>query len=184
VSQNVILSLAAWGAVVLSSYGAQAQPNDLNARLGACRSIGDVQSRVACYDGLVDGLGAAVTPSAASLRAAAPPPAMAAPAPNPPAPHLPAQANLFGGDDLPPPKREPDAAPIPDHIIAKASAVRTDAAGLVIVTLDNGQTWRQTDGSALRVKPGAEVKIRSGLMGSYLMSLASGNRSVRAKRIN
>ena len=85
---------------------------------------------------------------------------------------------------MPLPKRDPEAAKLSDQMIAKATSIKTDGMGLVTVTLDNGQTWRQTEGPALRVLPGAEVKIRSGLMGSYLMSLTSGNRSVRAKRIN
>jgi hypothetical protein len=96
----------------------------------------------------------------------------------------PPPASRFGADDLPPEKRNPGVAPPPDQIVAKVTQVRTDASDFVIVSLDNGQTWRQTDGPSLRVLPGASVKIREGLIGSYLMSLVDGNRSVRVKRIN
>jgi len=164
------------GAVL--SGGAVAQPADLNARLVACRAIGEVAARAACYDRLVDTLrpaapaaSAPLSPAIASPPTVAPPPAAA-------------PSQRFGAESLPREKREPGVPPPPDQIIAKATAVRTDGNGYVIVTLDNGQTWRQTEGQALRVLPGAEVKIRSGLIGSYLMSLSTGNRSVRAKRVN
>jgi poly-gamma-glutamate capsule biosynthesis protein CapA/YwtB (metallophosphatase superfamily) len=171
---------------LFSCGAALAQPADLNARLLACRAIGEVTARAACYDRLVDALRPPVPAVSAPLSPAiaspppVPPPAAAAPA----SPVLSQPAARFGAESLPREKREPGVPPPPDEIIAKAVSVRADANDYVIVTLDNGQTWRQTDGQTLRVLPGAEVKIRSGLIGSYLMSLVGSNRSVRAKRIN
>jgi hypothetical protein len=183
------------GAVLIGALTAAepalAQGAALDAALRACRVIADTGARAACYDRIVDGL---AVPAAAASPPGALPPAVAVPPSPPPAAPLavtpqaprpaPPPAARFGADDLPREKREPGVPPPPDQIVAKAVAVRTDAQGFVVVTLDNGQTWRQTDGPGLRILPGAEVKIRSGLMGSYLMSLASGNRSVRARRVN
>ena len=171
--------------------GALAQTGDFNSRLLACRIIAEVTARAVCYDRLVDGLRPPqAAPGSGPLRPAvgSPPPVapLATPQPQPAAPRLtpPAPENKFGAESLPLQKRDPGAVPPPDQIIAKAASVRIDGSGFVIVTLENGQTWRQTEGPELRVLPGAEVRIRSALLGSYLMSLASGNRSVRAKRVN
>lgn len=178
-SQKVLCGLAALGLAMFASSHLFAQTTDTNARLVACRAIGDVALRAACYDRIVNGLnsGGAAPPTAPAPIPAAAPTRPAAPAPVAP-------TSRFGADDLPLPKRDPEAAKLSDQMIAKATSIKTDGMGLVTVTLDNGQTWRQTEGPALRVLPGAEVKIRPGLMGSYLMSLTLGNRSVRAKRIN
>lgn len=172
--------------VCMSPYQTIAQTSELNARFMACRVIGDVTARAACYDRLVDGMNQVPAPVAAAPRAPSPPPTAAVPAAPTAAPRLtpPAPESKFGAESLPLQKRDPGAVPSPDQIIAKAVSVRIDGSGFVIVTLANGQTWRQTEGPELRILPGAEVRIRSALLGSYLMSLASGNRSVRAKRVN
>jgi hypothetical protein len=183
----VWLTLLAFGGPAVAQVSAVPSP------LMACRGIADVAARAACYDRFVD----ANTPRANTFAPSVPPiTAPAAPAPQPEAaprivqPTAPVAstatlpASRFGADDLPPERRNPGVAPPPAQIIAKVTQVRTDESDYVVVTLDSGQTWRQTDGPTLRVLPGASVKIRQGLIGSYLMSLADGNRSVRVKRIN
>jgi hypothetical protein len=166
---------------VLLGGPAAAQSSALPGPLMACRTIADVATRAACYDRFVD----ANTPRANTFAPIPPVSAPVVPTPAPVAsPAMQAPTNRFGADDLPPEKRNPSVVAPPSQIIAKAIQVRTDASDFVIVVLDNGQSWRQTDGPTLRVLPGASVKIRQGLIGSYLMSLADGNRSVRVKRIN
>lgn len=186
---KLIITATLLGAVAFVAGPSHAQSSEFNARLMACRAIGDVTARVACYDRLADGLRPA-PPSAVTAPVVPAPPVPPVPTSQPQRPvappvmAAPAPTSRFGADDLPLQKRDPEAAQLPNQIVAKAVAVTADRQGYVTVTLDNGQTWRQTEGPEMRILPGAEVKIRSAMMGSYLLSLTSGNRSVRAKRVN
>jgi hypothetical protein len=68
--------------------------------------------------------------------------------------------------------------PAPLHQKVVAATYAPD--GRLTVTLDNGQTWRQVDTDRTDVRPGDEVTIRPGLLGSYLLT---GDRDGRAVRV-
>jgi len=66
--------------------------------------------------------------------------------------------------------------------------IEINRAGDVVVTLANGQVWRQTDGTHIQglrggVRPGLTANIRSGALGSYFMRLNNGGRWFRAERV-
>lgn len=71
---------------------------------------------------------------------------------------------------------------------APVASVRHTRDG-VIVTLENGQVWRQTDSThVMRVRDrhmeaGLTVEIERGLLGSYFMELSHDRRRMRARRI-
>ena len=68
-----------------------------------------------------------------------------------------------------------------DRISSTVASAGKGAKGWV-VTLANGQTWRQTDGKGLyRVRQGDSVEIRRGALGSFFMRIA-GQPGVRAAR--
>ena len=173
--------------LILVTEQARAQTGDVMGRMRACRVIGDVTARAACYDRLTDSLAPPQvnpSPSAPSRAAPTPPlPPVTASPPSPAAPNAPA-INRFGQSDLPIQKVIPKDELPPDEITARVKSVRGDASGNLTVTLDNGQVWRQTEAGPLRILPGSAVKIRSGVLGAFYMSLVSANRSVRVKRIN
>ncbi|MBL8643770.1 MAG: hypothetical protein JNK21_07540 [Rhodospirillaceae bacterium] len=152
-------------------------------RLRACRMVGDVAMRAACYDRLVDGL--AATPSLTAPVAPAAPRAVQPAAPaapiTPAAPMTPAQR--FGEKDLPANKRVPENELPPDEIVIKVTTARADAAGYFTFTLANGQVWRQMEASSLRILSGASVRLRSGALGVFYLSLENGNKSFRVKRV-
>lgn len=51
------------------------------------------------------------------------------------------------------------------------------------ISLDNGQTWRQTTGStAFAPKPGDQVTVRRGALGSFLMDVPNGP-ALRVRRV-
>ncbi len=50
-------------------------------------------------------------------------------------------------------------------------------------TLDNGQVWKQTELSNLRIKSGETVIIKKGIFGAYYLSTDDSNRQIRVKRI-
>lgn len=67
-------------------------------------------------------------------------------------------------------------------IRGKVAALKS-AAGGEIITLDNGQTWRQLSGGALLLEVGDEVEISRAALGSFQISVPSG-RSAKVKRIS
>jgi hypothetical protein len=115
--------------------------NALPAQLHECAAIVGSVERLACYDGLVRGTPPA--PAAAPLpqnfqRPATPPPPQNA-------------AADFGADTL------PQAAPTPpgrsplESITAQVTDFSFDSRGHFIVTLSNGQVWKEIEGDQVGV---------------------------------
>lgn len=65
---------------------------------------------------------------------------------------------------------------------SKVTAVSASGGGDAIVTLDNGQVWRQISGTAMLLKTGDEVTINRAALGSFQMVVPSG-RNAKVKRI-
>ena len=55
--------------------------------------------------------------------------------------------------------------------------------GKLIITLETGQVWRQTNSTSLRLKPGQEVYVEEGALGSYFLGKESSNKRIRVKRL-
>jgi hypothetical protein len=154
---------------------------------GSCVRIEDLSARLACYD-----RAAGRTPGTSTV---APAPAMAPVAPvapaaavavAPPAPVGPPPATgvaAFGAPSMPVTKAE-RAAEV-ERIEAKVTAVRVLARGEQVLTLENGQVWQQTETTReQQFAVGDVVVIRKGLLGSFLLTLATGSRNSRVKRIS
>ena len=70
-----------------------------------------------------------------------------------------------------------------EEITAQVSSIVTRPRGELVVTLDNGQTWSQTQASApFALQAGDSVKIKTGAMSAYLLIAPSG-RATRVTRI-
>ena len=172
--------------------GAQVPPS-----LHACASIPSNSERLACFDREDARLSGSSSKPAAPLppannappaaartlaaapaapAAAAPPPVSAPPAPPPsaaPAAALLPPEQTFGlnRDQLvkaeahqqglaPPPKLK--------NLSAQVASASQNSAGHWVMTLDNGQVWRQTqDQRDFSVSAGETVKISTGAMGSF-----------------
>jgi hypothetical protein len=66
---------------------------------------------------------------------------------------------------------------------ATVSEIWARADGLMVLTLDNGQIWKQVrPDSAFRLKPGEKIRIQPAALGSYLLSGES-KRSTRVSRV-
>ncbi len=67
----------------------------------------------------------------------------------------------------------------------QATIIRVKKAhyGELIITLDNGQIWRQTDGTRLKLKKDQVIIIKRGAMGSFLIGKENANKRMRAKRV-
>jgi hypothetical protein len=68
-------------------------------------------------------------------------------------------------------------------ITARVTEVTADREGKKLVTLDNGQTWREVSKSSfVSLKAGDEVTISRAALGSFMMSVPNG-RPLRVRRV-
>jgi hypothetical protein len=183
VSVAVVLSFAA----VLTTAQASSS-NSLAAQLKRCASLADASARLACYDAL-SGVAA---PSAATAQAApspsaggstgTPPSSSAAAAPVA-APGTSAASNIadFGVRNGP---LQAERDPVREkQMLAVVSAVSFRGRGELVVTLDNGQVWRQIQPSDYPLKPGDHVEIDVAALGSYRLWTPATRRATKVTRI-
>lgn len=128
--------------------------------LTKCRQIEDVEKRVACYDKVVD-----------SLSESSP---------------IPDAQSLFGRNDAEAKRIVETTLAIEqiDQVEAVVTEIRESATRKLVITLDNGQIWRQLDGQTMRLKNGEPVIVRKASLNSFRMGKKSGGRSIRVKRAN
>jgi hypothetical protein len=69
------------------------------------------------------------------------------------------------------------------EIQAQVVLVKKGTYGKQIITLNNGQVWRQTDSTYLKLRKGQTIIIKRGAMGSFFIGKHSTNKRIRAKRI-
>lgn len=174
---NLALTAAAW-----------ASEPPLGALL-ACRSIQDTAARLACFDRESASIAAATSHSSAltqnSSGGSAPPSAPAAPA----ATNAPSAVNVSTPTALDPVAtfglpaqaiaarenaaglRKKDLQSITAHIARMSSG----SSGRMVFDLDNHQAWQQIGNEGdLMAKPGDEVKIWRGMLGSFWLQASTG----------
>jgi hypothetical protein len=149
--------------------------------LRACRALLDDAERLACYDREIDRATEKSVP--AETAAQVPPPSAPAPAPA----EEPASAeDRFGRDraiENEQRERVHKESRELGELKALVESIETRIDGLMTITLDNGQVWRQSRPDSLfRLKAGDAVTIQPGALKSYLMTGPS-NRSTRVARI-
>lgn len=145
-----------------------------------CGELPAPGERVACFDREIAPFRPRATASApAPAPATTPAPRAAAPAP--PAPAVatalapPARTPELGAEELKRPsnrtKQAEEAA-----LTARITAIRVVDATASLVTLDNGQVWRNEDPRRSGyLTEGASVTIRKGSFGSYRLTLDDGD---------
>lgn len=142
---------------------------DPGAALRACRSETDDAKRLACYDREADRLG---------TQAASPAAAPATPALTPEE-----RFGRTGAMNREESDRKEQESRELGELRATVAEIWTRADGLMVLTLDNGQIWKQVrPDSAFRLKAGEKVRIQPAALGSYLLSGES-KRSTRVSRV-
>ena len=172
---------------------------DFGESLRACRSQADDARRLACYDRVAGRAESAAAAQAAapgaSQPAAAPKPAPVAAAPSAAAPAAAATAaapaastaeDKFGRERAmaaEEERRKTEESRELGELSALVTEIDVRMDGLMTITLDNGQVWRQnTPDSKFRLKTGDRVRIQPGSLKSFILSGPS-NRSTRVSRV-
>jgi len=72
---------------------------------------------------------------------------------------------------------------IPRNETDRLAAVTQRPNGAAVFLLENGQSWKATDQEYLPVRVGDSVTVRAGALGSFWLSAAGSNRTVRVTRV-
>jgi hypothetical protein len=71
----------------------------------------------------------------------------------------------------------------PKQVTARIVTLSHRPGGMIVVSLDNDQTWEQTeDGPNLHISTGDSVKVERGLLGAYWLSPVPGHLAVKVRR--
>lgn len=142
------------------------------ARVMECRKIVDAQARLSCYDGTVDSLGKALSGGSLvvvdreDIRRT--------------------RRSLFGFSlpKLPFFNGDNSQNDTPDEIIATIASVKALPNDMWAIVLDSGAEWHTVQEGSMQSPPktGQKIKIRSGALGSYRVSVA-GRPGLRAMRV-
>lgn len=70
-----------------------------------------------------------------------------------------------------------------DRLYFTVAKVTKSASGAIVVTLENGQVWTQTNAERYKVKKGQKIYIETGALNSFLMGSDERNATTRVKRL-
>ena len=179
---SLLLAVATWPA---------SAAEDVGDALRACRAETDDARRLACYDRVTGQARPQPAAVAAPKTSASPPPAPPKPAaasasPAAAAPAAATAEDKFGRERAmaaEEEKRKADESRELGELSAVVTDIDTRIDGLMTITLDNGQVWRQnTPDSKFRLKTGDHVRIQPGSLKSFIMSGPS-KHSTRVTRV-
>jgi hypothetical protein len=94
------------------------------------------------------------------------------------------QEDLFGktGDEVGRTVEEATGSERIDSLSATVTKLQQYSYGKVLITLDNGQLWKQIDTSNLRLRAGDAVVIERAALGSFMLKKQGSKRSMRVSR--
>jgi len=206
------LTAALFGATALAQAPSAETPARASEveRLLSCRAIADDAERAACLDDAVDALASALDSGAVAVVDRRAVREVERDGFGLSLPSLSGLQGLFGsGSERSDREADPAQTPVASEVMpdgavatyddegrleritdAPVESVRETRSG-VLVTLANGQVWRQTDGARFQVRPirqrhieaGLTATIERGLFGSFFMTLNHDNRRFRAERV-
>lgn len=174
------------------TFGVNAQQGSIAVAIEKCSSEKSSLKRLVCFDrmaksmrqysGLEQSLTTAMPPIAASPIQPQSPAKLPVPAVATTPQGLVESASAPSGEQVFGLEHKQDT----DEMISKLYGYVTDVTksirGMSIITIDNGQVWRQNDGSALKVKVGETVYIERGVLGAFYLGKDDLNRRMKVKR--
>jgi hypothetical protein len=164
-------------AILVLIVPAAASADALRDELRVCRDLPDDDARLICYDAAVD--------RSRQSTYSSPAPASE----NPPAAATAATGTLtqedrFGktGDEVERTVEEATGSERIDSLSATVTRLQQYAYDKVLITLDNGQVWKQVDASSLRLRVGDAIDIERASLGSFMLRKQGSKRSMRVAR--
>ncbi len=174
--------------LVVLAAGPASAADGIRAELESCRVLANDGERLACYDRAAGRiLAQASAPEAATAATpAAAATAAATVAATPAAASTAGAADNFGRERVlaaEEAKRQQQQTRDIGELSATVTDIDTRMDGLMTITLDNGQVWRQVrPDSMFRLKTGDQIQIQPGAMNSFILSGPS-KRSTRVSRV-
>lgn len=183
-----------WTAALALFFITTGAKADIHQSLLDCKQLTDNSARLSCYDRLAatfvsqEASAAVAVPSTAVSGAAAPgaaAPEAAVPASAPaavvatPATATPS-AEVIAADFGKTQSRPSDQV---EQLQATVKSLSRNKMRKLLITLENGHTWRQTEDDSIQLKAGDSVTIEKASFGSFLLSKTGTNRKVRVKRV-
>jgi hypothetical protein len=181
------------GGIVTVLVATAGQTDELYDELVACRDLTSAVARLDCYDAAVDGHeqhGSPQPTAATTVPAAAEPattvePAAAAATAGAAAATI-SQEELFGqnSDAVQRTVEEATGSERVDSISAQVTRLQQYDYDKVVISLDNGQVWKQIDSSSLRLRVGDDVAIERAALGSFMLKKPGSKRTMRVSRMD
>lgn len=193
-----------WTAALALFFITTGAKADIHQALLDCKQLTDNSARLSCYDRLA----ATFVSQAASAAVAVPGTSVPgtvvpgtavpeAPAPEAPAPEAAAPASAPAAAVATPATATPSAEAIAadfgkterrpsdqiEQLQATVKSLSRNKMRKLLITLENGHTWRQTEDDTIQLKAGDSVTIEKASFGSFLLSKTGTNRKVRVKRV-
>lgn len=182
-----------WTAALALFFITTGAKADIHQSLLDCKQLTDNSARLSCYDRLVatfvsqeasavvavpsTAVSGAAVPGTVAREAAAPASAPAVVAP--PATATPS-AEVIAADFGKTQSRPSDQV---EQLQATVKSLSRNKMRKLLITLENGHTWRQTEDDSIQLKAGDSVTIEKASFGSFLLSKTGTNRKVRVKRV-
>jgi hypothetical protein len=161
-TRNNICAVIAIAAGVLAALGsAQAQETGkVMIDVAECIKLDAPEARLACYESRVAAMFGERAAQAAAVRPAPPVSAAAAAVRQSQQAEAPPAA-------APAVRRPQQAEALPaEEIVSRVKELRETVPNSYVITLENGQVWRQTVAKQYRLRPGMQVRIRGTHWGS------------------
>jgi hypothetical protein len=184
------LKLFVTASVLALSVAQTASGADLADALIDCRALPSAVARLDCYDQLADTQTATTNQATetGTVKRAAPAAAVAEAAATATVEPMAStsQEAVFGKNEAEILKsaQEVTGTTEIDQMDARVLQVRKSATGKVVITLDNGQVWKQIDSSRLRLSGDDQITIRRASLGSFMLYKTGSKSLMRVKRIS
>ncbi|NKF51263.1 hypothetical protein G3R49_11925 [Shewanella sp. WXL01] len=150
----------------------------LEQQLIQCGGVQDKLDRLICYDKLAASVGTMSIQPVANSTEQAPPVVVANTA---------SVSTASVSESITSQQQEFGLKKKVEEEVEKISAtivnVKKDPYDAFIITLDNGQVWKQSESRRYKLKPGQVVSIETGMFGSFNLGVEDRNSTTRVKRV-
>jgi hypothetical protein len=180
------LQITGIAAIVASAGMVQsvaAQGESLTVEVGECVDLPTPEQRLACFEAQVEAARRAPAEAAPAAPSSAGPAAAAQVAPSSTAP---AAAPVTTTIAVPPDsgrRGRDEEAPPPADIFATVAELRETVPNSYLITLNNGQVWRQTQPDYYPLRPGSTVRIYYSRWKSFRLTNEELNGFIQVERV-